>query len=82
MNTGSLSTMVGTTIACVLCNVSLAADPPRMKRADSFLGVHFDFHAGPDGNRVGARTTREMVELVIEKVKPDTSSGSISSQRL
>jgi hypothetical protein len=48
-----------------------AADPPRMKRADAFLGIHFDFHAGEDCNRVGERTTPEMVELVINKVKPD-----------
>ncbi|HUT90411.1 MAG TPA: hypothetical protein VMY37_12995 [Thermoguttaceae bacterium] len=42
-----------------------------MKRADAFLGIHFDFHAGDDCERVGARTTREMVELVIDKVNPD-----------
>jgi len=48
-----------------------AADPPRMKRADAFLGIHFDFHAGDDCNRVGARTTPEMVQAVIDKVKPD-----------
>jgi len=48
-----------------------AADPPRMKRADAFLGIHFDFHAGKDCDRVGARTTPEMVQTVIDKVKPD-----------
>lgn len=49
-----------------------AADAPaRMKRADSFLGIHFDFHAGADCNQVGQRTTPEMVELVIDKVRPD-----------
>ena len=26
------------------------AHPTRLKRADSFLGIHFDFHAGPDCN--------------------------------
>ncbi len=51
---------------------AVAADaPPRMRRADAFLGIHFDFHAGPDCDRVGQRTTREMVEQVIDKVKPD-----------
>ena len=59
-------------MASLVCPESFAADPPsRMKRADSFLGVHFDFHAGDDCNRVGKRTTRKMVELVIDKVKPD-----------
>ena len=61
----------GTLVVSVLCQPSVAADPPRMKRADAFLGVHFDFHAGDDCDRVGERTTREMVELVIDKVKPD-----------
>ena len=31
-----------------------------------------DFHAGEDCSRVGERTTREMVELAIDKVKPDS----------
>jgi hypothetical protein len=48
-----------------------AADAPRMKRADAFLGIHFDFHAGDDCDRVGARTTPEMVQAVIDKVQPD-----------
>lgn len=57
---------------CLISNTCVnAADPPRMKRADAFLGIHFDFHAGEDCDRVGARTTPEMVERVIDKVKPD-----------
>lgn len=56
---------------CMSVLLSHAADPPRMKRADSFLGIHFDFHAGKDCDRVGARTTREMIEVVLAKVKPD-----------
>lgn len=59
-------------VACLAGNARVNADdPPRMKRADAFLGIHFDFHAGTDCTRVGARTTPEMVELVIDKVKPD-----------
>lgn len=42
-----------------------------MKRSEAFLGIHFDFHAGPDCTNVGARTTPEMVNLVIDKVRPD-----------
>ncbi|MHC4737905.1 MAG: alpha-amylase family protein [Planctomycetota bacterium] len=57
-------------ILAVFCAAGFA-EPARMKRADSFLGVHFDFHAGEDCNRVGQRTTSEMVELVIDKVRPD-----------
>lgn len=46
-------------------------DPPRLKRADSFLGIHFDFHAGEDCREVGKNTTPEMVENIIRLVQPD-----------
>ncbi|HYW78209.1 MAG TPA: hypothetical protein VE890_01485, partial [Thermoguttaceae bacterium] len=66
------ATLFAIASVCLLCGHAFAADdPPRMRRADAFLGVHFDFHAGADCDRVGARTTRPMVELVIDKVKPD-----------
>ena len=45
--------------------------PKRLKRAESFLGIHFDFHAGPDCNAIGKNTTREMIENVINQVHPD-----------
>lgn len=45
--------------------------PPRLKRADSFLGIHFDFHAGEDCKEVGKNVTREMVENIVKSVKPD-----------
>jgi len=60
------------TVICVAPGVDVNADEPTRKtRAESFLGIHFDFHAGADCDRVGQRTTREMVQLVIDKVKPD-----------
>ncbi len=43
----------------------------RLKRAESFFGIHFDFHAGMDCTNVGARTTPEMVENIISLVRPD-----------
>jgi hypothetical protein len=46
-------------------------DPPRLSRADSFLGIHFDFHAGEDCREVGKNTTPEMVEKIIDLVHPD-----------
>ena len=45
--------------------------PERLKRADSFLGVHFDFHAGPDCTEIGKNTTREMIGNIINLVGPD-----------
>lgn len=45
--------------------------PKRLKRADSFLGIHFDFHAGVDCTEIGKNTTREMIENIITQVRPD-----------
>lgn len=47
------------------------AAPKRLKRAESFLGIHFDFHAGKDCTEIGKNTTREMVENIINQVRPD-----------
>lgn len=46
-------------------------EPHRLRRADSFLGMHFDFHAGPDCTAVGSNTTPEMVAAILDQVKPD-----------
>jgi hypothetical protein len=48
-----------------------AVHSPRLKRADSFLGIHFDFHAGPDCKEIGRNTTRPMIENLINLVRPD-----------
>jgi hypothetical protein len=54
-------------------SVAFAADatPKRLKRADSFLGIHFDFHARADDTNIGANTTPVMVEEIINLVRPD-----------
>lgn len=49
----------------------LAAEPARLRRADSFLGIHFDFHAGEDCVEIGRRVTPEMVEEILDRVRPD-----------
>jgi hypothetical protein len=51
--------------------ISKTTYPKRLKRSGSFLGVHFDFHARDDGNEIGKRTTKEMIEKIIDEVKPD-----------
>ena len=48
-----------------------AATPARLKRANSFLGIHFDFHAGPDCTEIGKNTTPEMIEKIIDAAQPD-----------
>ncbi len=50
---------------------SVQTYPRRLKRADSFFGLHFDFHAGMDCTEIGKNTTREMIERVIEETHPD-----------
>lgn len=45
--------------------------PRRLRRSESFLGIHFDFHAGPDCKEVGKNTTPEMVAAILDKVRPD-----------
>ena len=45
--------------------------PPRLKRSDSFFGIHFDFHAGHDCTEIGKDVNREMIDFIIDQVKPD-----------
>ncbi len=42
-----------------------------LRRDESFLGVHFDYHMREHCTEVGKTVTPEMVERVIELVKPD-----------
>ncbi|MCL2624547.1 MAG: alpha-L-fucosidase, partial [Planctomycetaceae bacterium] len=64
-------------VFCALSILSQAANaqgtqtPERLKRAESFFGIHFDFHAGPDCTEVGKNTTPEMINTIIDLVKPD-----------
>jgi hypothetical protein len=60
---------------CASAGAAMAAEkkgyPPRLRRADSFLGVHFDFHTGDDCKEIGKGVDREMIESIIDRVKPD-----------
>ncbi len=61
--------------AALLATPARAAEtdspPKRLKRSEAFLGIHFDFHAGRDCTEVGRNTTREMIEGILDQVKPD-----------
>ncbi|MBI5388701.1 MAG: hypothetical protein HZA90_28905 [Verrucomicrobia bacterium] len=73
------SAVMVSTILCLGATVLPAAEtqfdnskyPPRPKRADTFVGIHFDFHAGPDCKEIGKNTTPAMVESIIDLVHPD-----------
>lgn len=62
-------------LVALAATTATAADtsptPRRLTRAESFLGIHFDFHAGPDCKEIGKNTTREMIETVLDQVRPD-----------
>jgi hypothetical protein len=54
----------------------------RLSRAESFFGIHFDFHAGMDCTNIGARTTPEMVENIISLVNLVNAGGPHSTQSI
>ena len=58
-------------LATRMGRAATAENPPRLKRADSFLGIHFDLHAGEDCTEMGKNTTPEMIERIIDLVQPD-----------
>lgn len=43
----------------------------KLKRADSFFGVHFDLHASEDITDAGKTLTAEMIDTFLTKVRPD-----------
>jgi hypothetical protein len=56
----------------VFCDVAgQSANSAKLKRADSFLGVHFDLHASEDITDAGKTLTSEMIDTFLRKVKPD-----------
>lgn len=65
--------LLALSIGCAFGQISPAKEalPQRLKRADSFLGIHFDFHAGKDCTEIGKNTTPEMVSRIIDLVQPD-----------
>ena len=58
-------------IRAALRQGAAATGPRRLKRADSFFGIHFDFHAGMDCKEIGKNTTPDMVEKIIVAAHPD-----------
>lgn len=65
-----LSALLSAAVCC--CTVSAnAEEPARLSRADSFFGIHFDFHAGETDQNIGANTTEEMVQTIIDMTRPD-----------
>lgn len=43
----------------------------KLRRADSFFGVHFDFHAGMDCNEIGNNINEDSILALLNIIKPD-----------
>lgn len=54
----------------LLCTQLLAQKTP-LRRADSFFGLHFDFHANTEDSLVGKTLTEGMIDSLLSAVKPD-----------
>jgi hypothetical protein len=53
-------------------NPAEAGRPPkRLRRDESFFGIHFDLHARQSDDKIGKNVTPQMVTNIIEKVRPD-----------
>ncbi len=63
-------------LSVVLLACSGVAQPSQpqkatLKRADSFFGMHFDFHAAQDCNEIGKNVSEESIADILKSVKPD-----------
>ena len=43
----------------------------QLRRAESFFGFHFDFHANPDDKEIGKTLTAGMIDTLLDLTKPD-----------
>ena len=56
----------------LFASVELSAQShQKLRRVDSFFGLHFDLHASEDINDAGRTLTPEMVDTFLTKVRPD-----------
>lgn len=54
----------------IMATVTASAQE-RLRRANSFFGLHFDFHAGATDTLIGKNVTPKMVLSLIDRVHPD-----------
>lgn len=47
------------------------ADPPRLRRQDSFLGFHFDLHPAKDDTMLGRDLTEDHIDRLLARTRPD-----------
>jgi hypothetical protein len=54
-----------------LAQMQTSKPPVKLKRSESFFGVHFDLHASEDITDAGRTLTAEMIDTFLRKVRPD-----------
>ena len=61
------------TMVTVGVSAETGATSPKkpLPRAESFFGLHLDFHCSMTDQNVGANTTPEMVQTIIDRIQPD-----------
>jgi hypothetical protein len=58
-------------ILCCLAYISVAQTPVKLRRADSFWGLHFDRHAVLTDSHLGKTLTEAMLDSLLKKARPD-----------
>lgn len=61
-------------LACLYFHTPMIAQQSHkepLRRADSFFGLHFDFHATATDAQVGKTLTQTMLDSMLQKVQPD-----------
>lgn len=48
-----------------------AQNPPRLRRRDSYFGLHFDLHPQAEDRQLGRDVTEAMIEELLRAAKPD-----------
>lgn len=61
---------LGASVAAAAASRAIA-QPARLRRKDSFFGLHFDLHPNDKDRVLGRDLTAEMADRLLERVKPD-----------
>ncbi len=67
----SILVVIMMTVALTSLLPAQTENKKKLKRSESFFGIHFDFHAGKDCNEIGKNVTEESIFTSLDKVKPD-----------
>jgi hypothetical protein len=58
-------------IFCLIGSVGFSQNPQKLRRADSYWGLHFDTHSGPKDSLLGKTLTEGMIDTLLRLARPD-----------